>query len=481
MSQEEIRQHRLAIRADMLQQGVQPYPQDGRKTHENAQALLEPLDTAVVVAGRIRSIRRHAKTHFFDIEDRSGRIQIIVNLNATENFNQMHFFDIHDFVRIFGKRQDTRTGEKSVLAQKVEMLSKAIRTLPDQHIGLSDEETRYRQRSVDLATNPDVVEIFRKRASIIQSVRQTLLQHQFLEVETPSLQPLYGGANARPFTTHINAWDFDLFLKISDELYLKYLVMGGIERVYEIDHNFRNEGVDRTHNPEFTMLECYAAYWDYTDMMTLTEELYRNAAIAATGSPLVTFQGHELDFSKPWRRITVKEAIHTYLNIDVDQLSDDELRQAIVAHGEHYKGSWVRGLGVAKLCGAVEKYLLDPTFLTDMPRETTSLCKPHRNDATLIERFEPYIMGVEAGNAYTELNDPVLQRQYWEEERQDDPEAHPLDEGFIEAMEYGMPPTGGLGIGIDRMVMFLTNQTKIRDVILFPTMKPLESYSSQPT
>jgi lysyl-tRNA synthetase, class II len=300
-----------------------------------------------------------------------------------------------------------------------------------------------------------------------------LEEYGFLEVETPAMQPLYGGANAEPFMTHINAWDMALYLRISPELYLKYFTMGGLEAVYEICHNFRNEGVDQTHNPEFTMMECYRVGWDYNDMMDLTEVIYHNAALAANGTPVVNYQGTEIDFSQPWRRLPMKQGIQEYLGIDVDQLNDEELKQTIEDHGIHYEGEWIRGLGIAKLFDAVEPNLIQPTFVIDFPRETTSLCKPHRDDPSLIERFEPYINSMEIGNAYTELNDPILQRQFWEEEREGDPAAHPLDEDFIRAMEYGMPPQGGLGLGIDRMVIILTNSTGIREVIAFPLMKRL--------
>jgi len=461
-------EQRRAIRQSLLDKGVQPYPQDGHKKHTNAESLALEEGAETIIAGRVRAIRGHGKIHFIDVYDESAKMQVVIRVDETIDADFIKNFDTGDFIRVTGTRITTAAGEPSVLAKSFEMLSKALRELPQE---LSDEESRYRNRSVDLAVNRELAEIFKKRSVITTSVRETLIKMGFLEVETPVLQPLYGGANAEPFTTHINAWDMIQYLRISPELYLKYLIMGDFEKVFEIAKDFRNEGVDKTHNPEFTMMECYAAYWDYNDMMNLTEEIYRNACLAANGTDKITYQGTEIDFSQTWKRLTMKDGIRDYLGLDVDQMSDEEIQAAIVENGEEYKGDWIRGLGIAKLFGAVEKNLVQPTFVIDMPRETTALCKPHRDDPKLIERFEPYIGGMEVGNAYTELNDPVLQRQFMEDERDED-DKHPLDEGFIRAMEYGMPPTGGLGLGIDRMALILLDQTKLRNVILFPTMKP---------
>ncbi len=472
---DDIRQSRLHVRQELIERGTNPYPQEAHKTHTNTQALEELDGRSVQIAGRIRALRGHGKIRFIDLIDESGKIQVVCKADATDNFAEVESLQTSDFLRVSGERFLTQANEPSVLARRIELLAKAIRPLPDTWYGLSDEEERYRRRYVDLNLNEAVKNVIRARTAIMQSVRKTLDEAGFLEVETPTLQPLYGGANARPFVTHINAWDIPQYLKISDELYLKRLIVGGFDKVYEIDHNFRNEGVDRTHNPEFSMMECYAAYADYTDMMTLTEKIYQNAALAVHGTTRFEYQGTTIELAGAWRRLPMKDGIKEYLNIDVDQLSDDQLREEIKKQGLEYAGEWKRGLGIAALFEAVEPKLIQPTFVTDMPRETTSLCKPHRKDPSLIERFEPYIFGWEVGNAYTELNDPVLQRQYWAEERTEDEEKHPLDEDFIEALEYGMPPTGGLGLGIDRLVMLLTNQTKIRDVILFPTMKPLSA------
>lgn len=473
---DEMMNARLAIREEMLEHGINPYPQEAHITHTNQQALDLSDGSSVTIGGRVRSHRGHGKIRFLDVHDELTRIQVVVKADEVSDpasFDLINNIQTGDWIWVQGERFVTKAGEPSVLAKTFKLASKALRPLPDTWHGFSDEEERFRRRNVDLVMNQEVADTFRKRSLIIKSIRKTLDDAGFLEVETPTLQPMYGGANARPFITHINAWNMPQYLKISDELYLKRLIIGGFDKVYEIDHNFRNEGVDRTHNPEFTMMECYAAWADYTDMMTITENIFANAALAVNGTTKVSFMGHEIDLAGPWRRLPMKEAIREYLNIDVDQLSDDELRAAIFQHKLKYEGAWIRGLGIATLFEAVEPQLIQPVFITDMPRETTSLCKPHRDDPTLIERFEPYIAGWEVGNAYTELNDPVLQRKFWEEERADDEESHPLDEDFLEALEYGMPPTGGLGIGIDRLVMIITGQTKIRDVILFPTMKPL--------
>jgi lysyl-tRNA synthetase class 2 len=479
---------RRAVRDRLLAEGRAPYPQDGHRTHSAAEALAQPDGAAVTVAGRVRVIREMGKIAFVKIEDSSGVIQLVLRRDETADFARLKSdIEVGDFMRASGTRFVTKAGEQSVQVATFELLTKSLRPLPDSYYGLADEEQRYRRRYLDLIMNKDVADVFRKRSLIIASVRRTLERHGFLEVETPTLQPLYGGANARPFVTAINAYDgMEMYLKISDELYLKRLIVGGLDRVYEIDKDFRNEGLSYRHNPEFTMMECYAAYWDYADIMRLVEEIYRDAALAATGSDIVPYdmvigrqddgtpitERVELNFREPWARVRMKDAIKQVLEIDVDALSDDELRAELRQRDPAAADAapFVRGLAIAKLFETTEDRLIQPTFIIDFPRETTALCKPHRDDPALIERLEPYIARMEVGNGYTELNDPVLQRQFMTDERGD--EAQPLDEDFIEALEYGMPPAGGLGLGIDRMVMLLTNQSKIRDVLLFPTMKP---------
>jgi lysyl-tRNA synthetase class 2 len=476
-------------------QNVNPYPQMSTRTHTAQEALAnDGLD--VTITGRIRAWRGHGKIQFADVHDLTGKIQVAFKADdfadREQEFKNLSLFDVGDFIEVTGTTFTTQAGERTVQAKRYRLLTKTLQPLPDSWYGLKDTEERYRKRYLDLILNPDVQKTFQQRSIVISTVRRVLDSQQFMEVETPTLQPLYGGANARPFTTHHNTLDMQLYLKISDELYLKRLVIGGFERVYEIDHNFRNEGIDRTHNPEFTMMECYAAYWDYQDMMRITEEIYREVALAVNGTTTVKWGEHTLDFGKPWRRLTMKNAIKEYLGVDVDELSDAELLAQIKKHHLEYEqdpmtsgvgAGFVRGIAIATLFEAVEEHLIQPTFITDFPKETTALCKPHRDNPELIERFEPYILGWEIGNAYTELNDPQLQRFFFEEQvkaaESGDEEAHPLDEDFLTAMEYGMPPTGGLGLGIDRMVMIVTGQESIRDVILFPTMRKITNSANK--
>jgi len=479
----------LQSREDKLnawkEQGINPYPQTTTRTHTSA-AALEKDGLEVSIAGRIRSWRGHGKIQFADVHDAAGKIQVAFKADdfAEKEFANLSHFDVGDFIEVTGITFTTKAGERTVQAKHYRILSKAMLPLPDTWSGLKDVEERYRKRYLDLIMNEDVQRVFRQRSQIISTLRKVLDRYNFLEVETPSLQPLYGGANARPFKTTHKALGMELYLKISDELYLKRLIIGGMERVYEIDHNFRNEGIDRTHNPEFTMMECYATYWDYQDMMRLVEELYETIAKEVIGSTKIKWGEQEIELKAPWRRLTMKAAITEYLHVDVDQLTDEELIAEIKKHHLEYEqdpttsgvgAGYIRGIAIATLFEAVEPYLIQPTFITDFPKETTALCKLHRDDSHLIERFEPYVLGWEVGNAYTELNDPKLQRQFFEEQvkaaESGDEEAHPLDGDFLTSMEYGMPPTGGLGLGIDRMVMIMTGQSSIRDVILFPTMR----------
>lgn len=479
----------LQSREDKLkawqEQGIYPYPQTTKRTHTTAQAL-EADSLEVSIAGRIRAWRGHGKIQFADVHDGMGKIQVAFKVDdfSEQEFKNLSHFDVGDFIEVHGITFTTNAGERTVQAKSYRILAKSLLPLPDSWYGLKDVEERYRKRYVDLIMNPDVQNVFWMRTKIISTLRRVLDGHQFMEVETPSLQPLYGGANARPFTTHHNALDMNLYLKISDELYLKRLIVGGFEKVYEIDHNFRNEGIDRTHNPEFTMMECYAAYWDYNDMMRLVEEIYETIAMDVHGTTKVQRGEHEIELKAPWRRLTMKDAIKEYLGVNVDELSDEQLLTEINHHGLKYEqdpdtsgvgAGFIRGIAIATLFEAVEEHLIQPTFITDFPKETTALCKLHRDNPDLIERFEPYILGWEIGNAYTELNDPILQKEFFEAQvraaQSGDDEAHPMDTDFITSMEYGMPPTGGLGLGIDRMVMIMTGQSSIRDVILFPTMR----------
>ncbi len=489
----------VEARLDKLQKlkdmGINPYPYSFKFTHHSA-GLLEEKDALlaepkdVAFGGRLVRYNLKGKLAFVHLKDEHGRLQVMFGKDAIGEpaFEIVKMLDIGDWVGVTGYMFVTKTGEYSVHAKTVEILAKALRPLPIPKEKIEDGvkvifdefkdvETRYRQRYVDLTLNDKVRETFVKRTKIIQSIRNYLLAQNYLEVETPVLQSIYGGANARPFITHHNALDIPLFLRVSNELYLKRLIVGGFSRVFEFAKDFRNEGIDRTHNPEFTLLEFYQSFADYNDMMTHFENIYSGAAQAANGSMIINFQGQEIDLTPPWPRVTVKEALKKMAGYDVDAMRDIDLQTELKKHEVEMKGSYIRGLAIKALFEACcEAQIIQPMFIIDHPRESTPLCKGHRNDATLVEQFEPYINGWEVGNAYSELNDPIVQRQHLEEQvergRGGEDETHPLDEDFLRALEYGMPPTGGVGIGIDRMIMLLTDSPTIKDVLLFPLMKP---------
>ena len=474
---ERIRKERKEKLEEWRRRGISPYPPAFPKKDSCLQ-VKKKLGKKVVTAGRIMAIRGHGRIAFFDLVDDSGKVQIWFQENklGKEKFSLLKLLDVGDFLGVKGKVVKTKAGEVTVDVDDFQILSKSLRPLPDKWHGLKDIEERSRRRYLDLLVNPQSKKTFVLRSKIIAAIREFLDKKGFLEVETPTLQPIYGGANARPFVTHHNALDIDLYLKISDELYLKRLIIGGFEKVYEIDHDFRNEGIDKVHNPEFTMMECYWAYADYHDMMKLTEELFAYVAKKVLGKTTINFAGHRIDLAPPWRRMTMFAAIKKYLGWDAEKITDEELKRKLKEKKISIPGGYNRGLAIAKLFEEIEPHLIQPTFITDFPKETTMLCKLHRDNDSLIERFEPYIAGWEVGNGYSELNDPLLQKKFFQEQverkAKGDQEAHPMDEDFIEAMEYGMPPTGGLGVGIDRMVMLLTNRQNIRDVILFPTLRP---------
>lgn len=475
----------------LREMGVEPYPHNFNPTHK-AQEILkkhssikpeETTDDIVKVAGRIMLLRSMGKVAFLTVQDETGRIQIIVkqDLVGEDKFKAFKKVETGDYFGAEGKVFATKTGEISVKASNIELLCKAIRPLPEKHHGLQDKELRYRKRYLDLIMNPDVKEALAKRSILLKAIREFMDSKGFMEVETPLLQTQYGGANARPFITHINAWDMNMYLSISPELYLKRLIVGGYEKVYTICKNFRNEGVDHSHNPEFTMLEAYQAYADYNDMMQLIEECYEYAALKVNGTTKVkrVFNGEEitLDFKAPWPRVTLLEAIEEHLGIDATNMSVEELRQILDDNNVNYEGDLTWGLAVHLLFDElVEDKYVQPTHIIDRPRESTPLCKRHRKDDRLIEQNEPVAAGMELGNMYSELNDPIVQRKLLEEQasqlRAGADEAHPMDEDFVQAIEQGMPPTGGIGFGIDRMAVLLLEQESIRDVLLFPTMKP---------
>lgn len=444
-------------------------------------AIGEKTKKSVSVAGRIMTKRDMGKVAFFHIQDRQGRVQIHIREEDVGNkqYQLYEHLDLGDIVGIKGIVFRTKKGEVSVFAKELTLLAKALRPLPEKYHGLKDPELRHRRRYVDLIVNPEVRETFVKRAQIITTIRDYLNRHGFLEVETPTLQAIYGGANAKPFVTHLHALHMDLYLRISNELYLKRLIVGGFDRVYEFVKNFRNEGVDSTHNPEFSALEFYCAYIDYNQIMKMTEEIWAEAARKVCGSTKITYQNHKIDLTPPWQRLSMTEAIKKYGDISVDKLSDKELFALQKKYRIPFTGKLTRGTMTQLLFEhLVEDKLIQPVFIIDHPEETTPLCKSHRQKKGLVERLEPYIVGMEVGNGYSELNDPLLQRKLLEKQvergRGGEEETHPMDEDFIEALEYGLPPTGGMGFGIDRMVMILTNNPSIREVILFPILKPAE-------
>jgi len=484
------RQEKLEKIQDM---GINPYPYEFEQSHttELIKTNFETLqDKTVQICGRIMSNRLMGKAAFFHIEDMKGRIQIFAkkDILGEAGFNLYKLLDIGDIVGVTGKVFRTRTGEISVVGEELEILNKSLRPLPIVKEKIedgekivfdpfSDKELRYRQRYVDLIVNPEVREVFIKRSKIISSIRHFLNGKGYLEVETPILQPIYGGASARPFTTYHNTLDMNLYLRIADELYLKRLIVAGFDAVYEFAKDFRNEGMDRFHNPEFTQMELYVAYKDYFWMMELVEEMINKTAIDVLGSSKVIFQGTKIDFRPPWRRLPLFEAIKEYTGIDISSADENELRKVAKKLNLKIKEEIGSGKIIDEIFGEyVEPNLVQPTFIMDYPLEMSPLAKQHRDNPNLVERFEPIIAGKEIGNAFSELNDPMDQKERFLAQMKlremGDEEAQILDQDFIRALEYGMPPSAGLGIGIDRLTMILTDQPSIRDVIFFPQMRP---------
>lgn len=489
----------VQVRKDKLEKikelGFNPYPYKFEPSHsvpelKSKQEALLALEETVSVAGRMMAIRGKGKAMFAQISDKHERIQIYIRKDVVgeDLYSLIGLCDMGDFLGISGTMMVTKTGELTVRVSSFQLLSKALRPLPvtkEKEVDgekvrfdeISDKELKYRQRYVDLALNADVASVFRSRSLIIQTIRQYLIDASYLEVETPTLQSVYGGANATPFKTHHNALGEDFFLRISNELFLKRLVGGGYDRVFEFVKNFRNEGIDRTHNPEFTGLEFYEAYADYGDMMTHCEKIWEACALAIHGTTEFEYQGTMIDVKAPWKRISMLDAIESIGNIPFSTMDDDQVKQLLKDKGWELDGEFSRGRAMQMVFEeSCEESLIQPTFITDHPRESTPLCKAHRDNPELVERFEAYINQWELANAYSELNDPVKQRdclvEQTERGRGGEAETHPYDQDYVRAMEYGMPPMGGIGFGIDRMVMLLTNQSTIRDVILFPTMRP---------
>jgi len=468
--------------------GVNPYPytfernsntQELRAKYGYLKATEHLTEPLIKIAGRVMTVRIMGKAAFFNLQDQKGTIQVYVKMAELppEDLQVFNLLDLGDIVGVEGFMFGTKTGELTVEAKRFIMLSKTLEPLPDKHSGLADIEIKYRARYLDLITNPQSRKIFEIRSQVLREIRNFLDARGFLEVETPVLQPIYGGASARPFKTHHNTLDIPLYLKISPELYLKRLIVGGFEKVYDLTKNFRNEGIDRSHNPEFTMLEWYEAYTDYNYQMIQFEDLVSYLANKVCGKTKIVYQGVEIELAPPWRRLTMQEAIREYGKLNPQEFTDEELFAKAKELGSDLKKAVSRGHLIAELFAlTVENHLVQPTFILDHPEEISPLTKKHRTEKGLVERFEPFIAGMEVGNAYSELNDPEEQRARLvaqEKQRLIDDESHPMDEDFIRAIEVGMPPTGGVGLGVERIVMLLTDQPSIRDIILFPTMRPL--------
>ncbi len=483
-----IRDEKLRKLEEIKKLGIDPYPHEFiKKNHCNeisprAEALSEgeSLETeTLILAGRLMTKRPMGKAAFFNIQDQSGKNQCYIKLAevSEEQQNLFPLLDIGDFIGVEGYVFKTRKGEATLRVTDLKILCKSLEPLPEKYHGLSDVETKYRRRYLDLVMSEDSRKLFEVRSMIIRSIRQFLDNKGFMEVETPVLQPIYGGASAYPFKTHHRALDIPLYLKISPELYLKRLIVGGFEKVYEIGKNFRNEGIDRSHNPEFTMLEYYESYTDYKDQMLQFEELISHLCEKVHGTTTITYQEKELDFTTPWERLSVYDSLKKYADLDVKQMSVSDLASEVTKVDPKYETkNKAHGQLVMELFDYyVEPKIWNPTFIIDHPKEISPLTKDHRTEKGLVERFEPVCAGMEIGNAYTELNDPVEQLarlKEQESQRLVDEEAQPMDDDFIKAIEVGMPPTGGVGIGVERIIMLLTDQSSIKDILLFPTMKP---------
>ena len=486
--EDEIKKERLKKISELRKKGIEVYAYEfdkkdsAKNLHEKYKNLKKgkAIKNKAEIAGRIMIVRDIGKIIFASLQDSSGKIQIVLQQNKTPK-KVIEFFkkyiDTGDFIGVSGTIMRTERGELSVLAKKIDLLSKALLPLPEKWHGLQNKEERYRKRYLDLIMNPQVREIFLTRNKVIEAIREFFNKREFVEVDTPVLQTLYGGATARPFVTELNALKMKLYLRISNELYLKRLIVGGFEKVYEFSKDFRNEGIDATHNPEFLQVEAYQAYADYNDMMEICEEIYKYVTKKVLGKTVIEYQGNKINLGK-WQKISMLDAIKKYAKINTEKMSDEELVKFCNKNNIEIK-SRKRGLIIAQIFEHFcEKNLIQPTIIYDYPLETTPLCKEKRNHkgkTKLVERFEPYINGWEMGNAYSELNNPIIQKQLLEEQakelRAGNLEANPYDKDFVNAIEHGMPPTGGIGLGIDRMIMLLTNSPSIRDIILFPFMK----------
>jgi lysyl-tRNA synthetase class 2 len=488
MEESEVLRQRKEKIKDLRAMGVQLFPNDFRAGHTSREInqrygdwsaeALQGLEEVFTCAGRIMAIRNFGRAAFAQLQDRTERIQVYLRKDqlGEELFGLAKRLDVGDFLGVHGKLFRTKTGELTIEASFIQLLAKVYRPLPEKWHGLTDVEIRYRQRYLDLIVNPKVKETFYKRSKIIQVMKEFLLQRGFLEVETPMMQPIPGGATARPFKTHHNVLDVDLYLRIAPELYLKRLVIGGLERVFELNRNFRNEGISAQHNPEFTMLEFYQSYSTYADLMTMTEEMIGEVAEGVLGTLQLTYQGTTLNLTPPWPRFTLKEALTRYGEVQGQVLTDKTAAERLAQELglEMMKGASHGELLVEIFDEVVEPQLIQPTFVTEYPVEVSPLAKRKDDDPTVTERFELFIMGREIANGFSELNDPEDQRERFQAqaaERSGEDEAAFIDEDFLTALEYGMPPAAGEGIGVDRLVMILTDSPSIRDVIFFPQMR----------
>ncbi|MFD2696585.1 lysine--tRNA ligase [Mesonia sediminis] len=491
--QELVRREKLA---SLKKMGINPYPAESYHVSHTSASIKDQFKEGkqVSIAGRLMSRRIQGKASFAELQDSEGRIQVYFNRDEICSgedktlYNEVYkkLLDIGDFIGIEGELFNTQVGEKTVLVKNFTLLSKALKPLPlpkadkegNEYDKFNDPELRYRQRYADLAVNPKVKNIFIKRTKLFNAMREFFNERGYFEVETPILQSIPGGAAARPFVTHHNALDIPLYLRIANELYLKRLIVGGFDGVYEFSKNFRNEGMDRTHNPEFTAMEIYVAYKDYNWMMDFTEKLIEHCALAVNGTTKATFGQHEVDFKAPYKRVTMTDAIKEFTGYDITGKSEEELRQAALDMGIEVDETMGKGKLIDEIFGEkCEGNYIQPTFITDYPKDMSPLTKEHRDNPELTERFELMVCGKEIANAYSELNDPIDQRERFEEqlrlsEKGDDEATGFIDEDFLRALEYGMPPTSGLGIGMDRLMMFLTNNPSIQEVLFFPQMKP---------
>ncbi|MCH8535239.1 MAG: lysine--tRNA ligase [Flavobacteriaceae bacterium] len=491
--QEQVRRDKLKALKNL---GINPYPAEQYHFTHTSKQIKDSFEEGkkVVVAGRLMSRRIQGKASFAELQDGEGRIQVYFNRDEIcpgedkTAYNEVYkkLLDIGDFIGIEGELFTTQVGEKTILVKAFKLLSKSLKPLPlpkkdkegNEYDGFTDAEMRYRQRYADLVVNPHVKDIFMKRSKLFTAMRNFFNEHGYMEVETPVLQSIPGGAAARPFVTHHNALNIPLYLRIANELYLKRLIVGGFDGVYEFSKNFRNEGMDRTHNPEFTAMEIYVSYKDYNWMMEFTENLLEHCAKSVNGTTEAQFKEHKVDFKAPYARVTMTNAIKKFTGFDITGKSEDELRIAAKEMGLEVDDTMGKGKLIDEIFGEkCEGNFIQPTFITDYPKEMSPLCKSHRDNPELTERFELMVCGKEIANAYSELNDPIDQRERFEEQlklaaKGDDEATEFIDEDFLRALEYGMPPTSGLGIGMDRLIMFLTNNPSIQEVLFFPQMKP---------